>query len=650
MTSIRNLLISVRPLLRNRAAMLGALILIAVVLAAILASVLAPYAPNKLSIVNKLQAPSGAHLFGIDEFGRDILSRAIYAGRVSLMVSLGVVALSTVLGVILGIAAGFFVRLDGPISRLLDAMMSFPDILLAIALVAALGPSLPTVIIALGITYAPRLARIVRGSTLVLREMPYIEAAITLGLPTWKVLSRHLLLNLASPILVQATFVFASAMLAEASLSFLGVGVSADMPTWGTMLASGREFMNNAPWLMIFPGLTTSFRASQGWKDVVRGITFGIHAGETVAVVGESGSDQSVTALSAMRLLSRDRSRSTGRILLEGRDLLTLPEAQMRSVRGGSIGMILQEPMTSLNPVFTIGNQLAEALVLPCSTSWKEAEAPRLMERVRIPAAKIRLHEYPHKFSGGMRQRVMIAMALACRPKLLIADEPTTALDVTIQAEILSLIRELRAESDMGVLFITHDMGVVAEVADRTVVMFRGDMVETGDTAAIFARPTKPYTRALLASIPRLGTMGGALMPRRFPQVDPATGLASEGTETAPPPPSDKPVVRVSNLSIRFDLPNGRVHAVEDVSFELYPGETLALVGESGCGKSTTGRAIMRLNTPTAGEILVDGQNVATARPGKMRALRRSAQMIFQDPFASLNPRITVGSAVMEPT
>nr|CAD6424391.1 ABC transporter permease [Rhizobium sp. Q54] len=248
-----------RRLFGNRAVLFGAIILMAVVLAALLAPWVAPYAPNKLSIVNKLKPPSMTNFFGTDEFGRDIFSRAIFAGRISLLVSLGVVVISTVLGVILGIAAGFFRSLDAPISRLLDAMMSFPDILLAIALVAALGPSLSTVILALGITYAPRLARIVRGSTLVLRELPYIEAAVAMGLPTWQILARHVLLNLASPILVQATFVFASAMLAEASLSFLGVGVSTDMPTWGTMLASGREYMNNAPWLMIFPGLAIVF-------------------------------------------------------------------------------------------------------------------------------------------------------------------------------------------------------------------------------------------------------------------------------------------------------------------------------------------------------------------------------------------------------
>ncbi|WP_435301056.1 ABC transporter permease [Aureimonas altamirensis] len=266
---------SLRRLVGNKAILIGIVILTIVVLAAVLAPLVAPYAPNKLSIVNRLQAPSAAHLFGTDEFGRDIFSRAIHAGRVSLLVSLGVVAISTVLGVFLGVLAGYFRRLDAPISRLLDAMMSFPDILLAIALVAALGPSLLNVILALGITYAPRLARIVRGSTLVLRELPYIDAAIALGLPTWQILLRHVLLNLASPILVQATFIFAAAMLAEASLSFLGVGASSDQPTWGTMLASGREYMNNAPWLMIFPGLAIVFSVlslqlvGDGLRDLV---------------------------------------------------------------------------------------------------------------------------------------------------------------------------------------------------------------------------------------------------------------------------------------------------------------------------------------------------------------------------------------------
>ncbi|MCX8998298.1 ABC transporter ATP-binding protein [Rhizobiaceae bacterium BDR2-2] len=397
--------------------------------------------------------------------------------------------------------------------------------------------------------------------------------------------------------------------------------------------------------------LTTSFKTPEGWKAVIRDISLHVDAGETVAIVGESGSGKSVTALSTMRLLPAGRARVEGRILLEGRDLLAASEAEMRAVRGGSIGMIFQEPMTSLNPVFTIGNQIAEALVLHRGLSWKaaEAEALRLMERVRIPAAKARLHEYPHKFSGGMRQRVMIAMALACRPRLLIADEPTTALDVTIQAEILHLLRELQREENMGVLFITHDMGVVAEVADRTVVMFRGDMIETGPTPEIFAAPKAPYTKALLASIPRLGTMGAAQAPRRFPEVDATTGEASEGRETRPVSAAAAPILKVENLAVRFDLPTGRVHAVEGVSFDLRPGETLSLVGESGCGKSTTGRAILRLVDPSEGAIVIGGKDVTRAGARDLRAMRRTSQMIFQDPFASLNPRITIGSAIAEP-
>ena len=402
---------------------------------------------------------------------------------------------------------------------------------------------------------------------------------------------------------------------------------------------------------LVVEDLTTSFKTPEGWKAVIRNISLHVDAGETVAIVGESGSGKSVTALSTMRLLPAGRSRVEGRILLDGRDLLKASEREMRSVRGGSIGMIFQEPMTSLNPVFTIGNQIAEALVLHRGMSWKEAEAEtlRLMDRVRIPAAKSRLHEYPHKFSGGMRQRVMIAMALACRPKLLIADEPTTALDVTIQAEILHLLRELQREENMGVLFITHDMGVVAEIADRTMVMFRGDMIETGPTSEIFESPKAVYTKSLLASIPRLGTMGAAAAPKRFPEVDPATGEAADGGEMKPVAQTVEPILKVDNLAMRFDLPNGRVHAVEDVSFDLRPGETLSLVGESGCGKSTTGRAIIRLLTPTAGSIMIDGQDVTKADSRALRDMRRTSQMIFQDPFASLNPRITVGSAIAEP-
>jgi peptide/nickel transport system ATP-binding protein len=405
--------------------------------------------------------------------------------------------------------------------------------------------------------------------------------------------------------------------------------------------------------------LTTSFRVEGLWKPVVRNISFDIKPQETLAVVGESGSGKSVTALSIMRLTPPSSSKIEGSIKLNGKELLTLPDAQMREIRGNEIAMIFQEPMTSLNPVLTIGFQIAEALILHrgLSRSAAEAETIRLLEKVKIPSAKSRFHEYPHRFSGGMRQRVMIAMALACKPKLLIADEPTTALDVTIQAQILELIKQLQHEEGMSVLFITHDMGVVAEIADRTVVMYNGDEIETGPTEDIFANPQKPYTKSLLSAVPRLGSMEGRRRPMRFPVVDRLTGQSDVPTEVPDTvQAAERPVLEVAGLTTRFEIRSGllssvkgRVHAVENVSFSLKAGETLALVGESGCGKSTTGRSVLRLVEPLSGSVLLDGVDVLKLGQTELREQRKRMQMIFQDPFASLNPRMNVGAAIAEP-
>jgi peptide/nickel transport system ATP-binding protein len=405
--------------------------------------------------------------------------------------------------------------------------------------------------------------------------------------------------------------------------------------------------------------LTTSFLVEGELKPVVRNVSFDVAPRETVAIVGESGSGKSVTALSIMRLIGATSGRVEGSIKLGDKELLTLPEAEMRKIRGNEIAMIFQEPMTSLNPVLTIGYQIAEALMLHRGMSHSEAQAEtiRLLEKVRIPAAKSRFHEYPHRFSGGMRQRVMIAMALACKPKLLIADEPTTALDVTIQAQILDLIKVLQDEEGMSVLFITHDMGVVAEIADRTVVMFKGQAVETGATEQIFDAPKHPYTRALLSAVPKLGSMEGHSRPMRFPVVDTTTGESDVPVETPDTVvETERPVLEVKNLVTRFDIHSGlfggisgRVHAVENVSFDVKSGETLALVGESGCGKSTTGRSIVRLVEPNSGSIFVDGENVLNLKREQLREMRKRMQMIFQDPFASLNPRATIGAAIAEP-
>ncbi|NSY46401.1 ABC transporter ATP-binding protein (plasmid) [Agrobacterium tumefaciens] len=405
--------------------------------------------------------------------------------------------------------------------------------------------------------------------------------------------------------------------------------------------------------------LRTAFRENGRWKEVVKGISFDVKAGETLAIVGESGSGKSVTGYSIMRLLSPDTARINGEVFLGSRNLLSLSEDEMRAVRGNHVSMIFQEAMTSLNPVFPIGQQISESLMLhnPMTAAAAKAEALRLMDRVRIPAAKTRYDEYPHNFSGGMRQRSMIAMALACRPQLLIADEPTTALDVTIQAQILNLIKEIQEEEKMSVIFITHDMGVVAEVAERMVVMLKGDVVETGTTEAIFDRAEHPYTRALLSAVPQLGSMQGIPYPLKFPIVNPKTGETSPADEpVATVKTSDAPVLEVKNLSVRFDIRGGwfrrvisRIHAAEDVSFDLRPGETLSIVGESGCGKSTTGRGLMRLVEPAGGSVRLAGREIMSLAHDDLRDARRDIQMVFQDPYASLSPRRTVGQAIAEP-
>ncbi|REG46184.1 peptide/nickel transport system ATP-binding protein [Paracoccus versutus] len=408
--------------------------------------------------------------------------------------------------------------------------------------------------------------------------------------------------------------------------------------------------------LLQVQGLTVGFRRGGQWNDVVRDVGFSVSGGETLAIVGESGSGKSVTSMALMQLLPRDNSRISGQALFRGIDLLQLDERQMERIRGDRISMIFQEPMTSLNPVMTIGAQIAESILTHRRIGKAEAraEALAMMDRVRIPSAKSRYDDFPHQFSGGMRQRVMIAAALACQPDLLIADEPTTALDVTIQAQVLDLIKELQAESGMGVIFITHDMGVVAEVSDRTLVMYHGDVIESGTTEQIFRRPAKAYTSALLSAVPRLGSMTGNAVPTPYPVFDIASGKLREpgprpNTLREGPPY----LLQVSDLSKRFAIQSkllkrtiARVHAVEGVSFTLRQGETLSIVGESGCGKSTTGKLITGLHDRDEGRVVLAGRELG-AIPAVERA--HDIQMIFQDPYASLNPRLRIGEAITEP-
>jgi len=385
----------------------------------------------------------------------------------------------------------------------------------------------------------------------------------------------------------------------------------------------------------------------EGARRVIDDISFALAPGETLCIAGESGSGKSVTALSIMRLLPRTSLRiAGGDIRLERQSLPRLSERAMRDVRGGEIAMIFQEPMTSLNPVHSIGGQLTEAIRTHQGAEGASVEnrARDMLDVVHISDPARRMKQYPHELSGGMRQRVMIAMALSCRPKVLLADEPTTALDVTVQAQILKLMRELKREFGTSIILITHDMGVVAEMADRVAVMRDGRIVEAASVLDIFERPQADYTRELLAAVPRLGAFAGTDTPPRV-------------TATAPPPVPNgaTPVLAVKNLVVDYGASSNvfrrrasEAPAVQDVSFDIMPGQTLGLVGESGSGKSTIGKAVLGL-VPFVGSVTVGGTSIQGLSASAMRPVRRAAQMIFQDPYASLDPRMTVGELVAEP-
>jgi peptide/nickel transport system ATP-binding protein len=434
--------------------------------------------------------------------------------------------------------------------------------------------------------------------------------------------------------------------------------------------------MPDAAPLLEIRDLKTFFHTEDKVVKAVDDVSLRILPGQTLGVVGESGSGKSVTALSVMRLLPPETARiHQGRISFLGKDLVRLPSHEMRRIRGKDIGMIFQEPMTSLNPVFPVGDQVMEPILVHEKVSKEEARARALalFREVDIPEPERRFGSYPHELSGGQKQRVMIAMALSCNPRLLIADEPSTALDVTIQKQILELLRRLRDDRGMSILFITHDLGVIAEIADEVAVMFQGHLVEFGDVLSVFESPRHPYTRSLLSCRPSPDSRY-----RRLPttstfmdwRVDEENRLVIEEKQVAPEElkrletrgrpklldPQGEPLLDVRDLKVHFPIRKGvfsrvagHVKAVDGVSFRVWPGQTLGLVGESGCGKTTCGRAILRLIEPTAGQVLFEGRDLAHVPPKELRQMRRRMQIVFQDPYSSLNPRMTVGDMIAEP-
>jgi peptide/nickel transport system ATP-binding protein len=436
------------------------------------------------------------------------------------------------------------------------------------------------------------------------------------------------------------------------------------------------------PLLLDVQNLVTEFNTESGKVVAVDQVSFQVSRGEIVGIVGESGSGKSVTSLSVMRLIPDPPGNITGGKIIyyddngKATDLLKLPEQDMRTYRGNEIAMIFQEPMTSLNPVFTCGDQVMESILLHQKTTRKEAEKRTLalFEKVQLPNPRRILEAYPHQLSGGQKQRVMIAMAMSCNPKILIADEPTTALDVTVQKTILELIGQLSRDTGMSTIFITHDLGVIADIADKVIVMYKGKIVEQGPVVDIFENPQHPYTKGLLACRPPLDTRLSKLpvIADFMEEKEDGTLLELAGNmqeviaarvispdkikERMVRLEAQKPVLELKSLQTWFPSKTNifgkaleYVKAVDDVSFDVYPGETLGLVGESGCGKTTLGRTILRLVPATGGKAYFEGKDIFSLQQQEMKALREHMQIIFQDPYSSLNPRLTIGNAIMEP-
>ncbi|HEY8527579.1 MAG TPA: dipeptide/oligopeptide/nickel ABC transporter permease/ATP-binding protein [Acidimicrobiales bacterium] len=562
---------------RDRLALAAAVFLVALALAGALHPLIAPYDPAEQETGRPFEGPSGRHWLGTDDLGRDVLSRLLEGAATSMRFSLLVVALALVVALPVGLLSGYVGgRLDNVLMRVMDAVMSIPALVLAIAVVAVLGAGLDSAMIAIAVAMAPGLTRLVRGQALAVREETFVEASHVIGTPAARVVRRHLLPNVLSPLIVQASILLGLVLLAEAGLSFLGLGAQPPTASWGSMLQRAYDSVLSHPWHVLPPGLaialtvlafnavgdglraalgaappvrkhgrlgltTVSDRAAEpapdgiepapdaagaadadgdgallrvaglrldlatpaGPRRVLDGVSFSVAPGETLGLVGESGCGKTVTSLAIMRLLpSPPATIVGGTVRFDGRDLLRLPFRDLARLRGRELAMVFQDPLASLNPGLTVAHQIGQVV------RWHEPDADRraaarrtaeALELVGIPAARGR--SYPHELSGGMRQRVMIAMALVCRPKLLIADEPTTALDVTVQAQVLELLKELRAELGMAVLFVTHDLGVVADICDRVAVMRAGRVVEVAPVRDVFHAPQHPYTRHLLSHV-----------------------------------------------------------------------------------------------------------------------------------------------------
>ena len=539
-------------------------------LLALLADVITPYEPMAQNLIARFGTPSAEHWLGTDDFGRDLFSRVVFGARFAFQALSVAMSIAVLGGVPVGLAAGYFGgRIDRALTWVIDVIFTIPAIMLGFAIVAILGSGLTSAMIALGIVFSSRFARLARGVMIAEKSELYVDGARVGGLSATRIMFRHILPNVAPSIIVQMAILSSAVLILEATFSFLGLGVNAGEPAWGRMLAEGQSRLRQHGWGVIPPGmalvttvvafnllgdgirdaigrntrnnqltaskkqaavnvqaydhaadatlsvrgLDVQFPSSEGSLNILRNVNLEIRPGETLGLVGESGSGKSMTALSMLGLVPAPGRVTAGSVQFEGREITTLSENELNKIRGKEIAIIFQEPWAALNPSMTIANQLIDRLVIHEGLSKVDARqrALELLTTVQMPDPDRRLDEYPHQLSGGMAQRVGIAMALACNPKLLIADEPTTALDVTVQGQILDLLAKLQQEFGMAVLFITHDLGVVAEIADRVAVMYAGEVIEMGAVRDTFDQPSHPYTKALLETLPHHGRTEGKL-------------------------------------------------------------------------------------------------------------------------------------------
>ncbi len=601
-----------------------------IVLLALLAPVLPLATPTGMDIAHRLAPPSWGHWLGQDEFGRDVLSRLIWGARVSLTVAFSSSAAACIVGTALGLVGGYLGRVAELLTlRSMDIILCFPPLLLALLIVTLLGPGAGTLIPVLALLYLPGFVRVTYAGVLSVRSQQYVEAMRVLGARPGRIMFRTILPNIGGPLLVQFSLAVASAILLESGLSFLGLGVVPPAPSWGLMIASARSTMEQAPLLLLWPclalsltilamnalcdalrdavdphrvprrgrmarllqavapgliatrgpvleirGLTIEIETTAGVIHPVRDVSLRVERGETLAVVGESGSGKSLTGLAVMGLLPPAARVMAGAAWLDAVELLRLDEARQRRLRGNRMAMVFQDPQSSLNPVYRVGRQITEALQahqsLRARAAWHRAVA--LLKRVGIPDPERRANAFPHEMSGGMRQRAMIAVAIANQPDLLIADEPTTALDVTIQAQIVDLLGDLRRDQAMALMFITHNLPLVAEIADRVAVMYCGEIMEQGSAAEVLGEPLHPYTMALLRSVP--GEDGQ--LPEDIPGTLPSPHALPVGCAFAPRCAHRRDVCEAAHPALTDPSPGRSVRCVRWRELALSSNEVVA--------------------------------------------------------------------------